>query len=370
MIETCKSYITCRGMETIWSQDRTLVRTKLTNCLKLNHIYRETYYTVRSQPFLPDQEPFAFSENFVFGKFDTFCDRLSKIISMFNLIEDYNHLFERRLEGLLLGEALEEAMTTFEEAKVAVLVKKYDYLDHRNLEFNEDFELFMSKTNMLKESIASMIENNFDSVWETPQGIRFLIRFEKVSTKIPISTMSEKYERILKYCEKELDRILKLFKKQRDDPPLERCSPPISGRIKWCRSLQSHLKELITNISSHPVLVNHPITKDLENRYNYAKTYIAEYEQEMTQLWLSQDVSVADACLIQPVLAIQNDKLIVNLHPTIPLLIREAKCLSKMSIELPIVATTLLCKQHHFDTICDSMNVSFSRVLLKDILLH
>lgn len=77
----------------------------------------------------------------------------------------------------------------------------------------------------------------------------------------------------------------------------------------------------------------------------------------MTQLWLSQDVSVADACLIQPVLAIQNDKLIVNLHPTIPLLIREAKCLAKMGIDLPIVATTLLCKQHHFDTICDSMNV-------------
>jgi dynein heavy chain len=117
------------------------------------------------------------------------------------------------------------------------------------------------------------------------------------------------------------------------------------------------LRELITNITSHPVLANHQITKDLENRHNYAKTYISEYEQEMTQLWASQDVSVADACLIQPVLAIQNDKLIVNLHPTIPLLIREAKCLAKMGIDLPIVATTLLCKQHHFDTICDSMNV-------------
>lgn len=365
MIETCKSYITCRGKETIWSQDRTAVRTKLTNCLKLNHIYRETYYNVRSQPFLPDQEPFAFSENFVFGKFDTFCDRLSKIISMFNLIEDYNHLFERRLEGLLLGEALEEAMGTFEEAKLAVLVKKYDYLDHRNLEFNEDFELFMSKTNALKESIASMIENNFDSVWETPQGIKFLIRFEKVSTKIPISSMSEKYERILRYCEKELDRILKLFKKQRDDPPLARNFPPIAGRINWCRSLLSHLKELITNISSHPVLATHVVTKDLENRYNYAKTYISEYEQEMTQLWISQDVSIADACLVQPILTLQNDRLMSNLHPTIPLLIREAKCLAKMSIELPIVATTLLCKQHHFDTIQDSLNVRFCYKLIK-----
>lgn len=180
MIETCKSYITLRCKETIWSQDRNIVRTKLTNCIKLNYIYRETYYSVREQPFLPNQTPFGFSENFVFGKFDTFCDRLSKILSMFNLIDDYNHLFARRLEGLLLGEALEEAITTFEDAKKVIISKKYDYLDHRNAEFNADYQMFMDKTDALKESVGSMIESNFDSVWETPQCIRFLVRFEKV----------------------------------------------------------------------------------------------------------------------------------------------------------------------------------------------
>lgn len=360
MIETCKSYITCRGKETIWSQDRTLIRTKLANCLKLNHIYRETYYNVRQQQFLPDQAPFGFSENYVFGKFDTFCDRLSKIIAMFNLIDDYNHLFERRLEGLLLGEALEEAMATFDEAKKEVLSKKYEYLDHRNLEYNVDFQNFMAKTDTLKESIAAMIEFNFDTVWETPQGIRFLIRFEKVSEKIPLSMMDDKYQRILKYCEKEVERILKLFRKQKEDPPLSRNFPPIAGRIKWCRSLELHLAELVTNVSSHPVLQTLPTTKDLENRYNSVKVILSEYEQEMKHIWLSQDVTIADACLIQPVLALQNEKLVVNLHPTIPLLIREATCLSKMNIELPIVAATLLCKQNHFNTIQDSLNVRFN----------
>lgn len=181
MIETCKSYITFRNKETIWSQDRNVVRTRLTNCIKLNSMYRETYYGVREQPFLPNQSPFGFSENFVFGKFDTFCDRLSKIIDMFNLIDDYNHLFARRLEGLLLGEALEDAMGTFEEAKKLVFSKKYDYLDHRNPEFNVDYNAFITKTDALKTSIGTVIESNFDSVWETPQCMRFLIRFEKVT---------------------------------------------------------------------------------------------------------------------------------------------------------------------------------------------
>lgn len=267
-----------------------MIRAKLNNCIKLNHIYRETYYAVRAQPFLPNQIPFGFSENFVFGKFDTFCERLQKIISMFNLIDDYNLLFERRLEGLLLGEALEDAMNQFEEAKKEVVGKRYDYLDHRNTEFNVDFQNFMTKTNTLKESIASLIEFNFDSVWETPQGIRFLVRFEKVSDYIPLTQMDDKYRRILKYCEKEVERILKLFRKQRDDPPLPRNFPPIAGRIKWSRSLECHLAELVSSVSAHPILQILPATKDLENRYNSVKTILSEYEDEIVAIWLNQDV--------------------------------------------------------------------------------
>lgn len=256
----------------------------------LNHVYRETYYAVRAQRFLPNQVPFGFSENFVFGKFDTFCERLQKIIATFNMIDDYNHLFERRLEGLLLGEALEDAMHQFEEAKKEVVNKHYDYLDHRNVEFNTDFQSFLSKTNTLKQSIANLIEYNFDSVWTTPQGIRFLVRFEKVADYIPLTLMDDKYKRILKYCDKEVERILKMFRKQRDDPPIPRNISPIAGRIRWSRSLSSHLEELVSSVSAHPILQILPATKDLENRYNSVKTILGEYEEEMIAIWLDQDV--------------------------------------------------------------------------------
>lgn len=72
-------------------------------------------------------------------------------------------------------------MHTFEEAKKAVTVCQYDYLDYRNNEFDKDYQAFEDKTNALKESIGNTIEVNFSSVWETPQGIKFLTRFEKVS---------------------------------------------------------------------------------------------------------------------------------------------------------------------------------------------
>ena len=51
----------------------------------------------------------------------------------------------------------------------------------------------------------------------------------QVSTKIPLARMDEKYSRVLQYCEKEVEHILRLFRRQKDDPPLPRNFPPIAG---------------------------------------------------------------------------------------------------------------------------------------------
>lgn len=71
-------------------------------------------------------------------------------------------------------------MQTFEEAKVFIVDKKYDYLDQKNTEFDTDYDAFIQQTDKLKTNISAIIEKNYTSVWETPQGIRFLERFEKV----------------------------------------------------------------------------------------------------------------------------------------------------------------------------------------------
>ncbi|KAF4514205.1 UNVERIFIED_CONTAM: hypothetical protein B566_EDAN019421, partial [Ephemera danica] len=357
MIETCKLYVTCRGKETIWSQTRTEVREKLTHCINLNQVYHSTYITVKNQPFLPGLAPFGFSENYVFGKFDTFCDRLSKIIQLFDLVDDYNTLFERRMEGLLLGEALEESMRRFEDAKKGIMNKPYDYLDHRNKEFDEDYENFMAAIDAMKESIGNMIEENFASVWETPQGIKFLVRFEKVSEKIPLTKMDEKYDRVLKYCEKEVERILKLFRKQRDDPLLPRNFPPIAGRIKWVRSLQCHLQDLVQSVSAHPILQNLTATAELVRRYATVATTLHAYEQEMIRTWTNHNISMVDEGLKQTLLALcpKTGRLRVNLDYRLTLLIREADCMAKMNLPVPVVARALLSKRSYFTLVNDTL---------------
>lgn len=81
-------------------------------------------------------------------------------------------------------------MKVFNDAKASVTSKEYDYLDQRNDEFDEDFEFFIGKTNELKQKIGTTIEDNFQSVWESPQGICFLTRFEKVIISLSFNELS------------------------------------------------------------------------------------------------------------------------------------------------------------------------------------
>lgn len=103
--------------------------------------------------------------------------------------------------------------------------------------------------------------------------------------------MEDKYDRVLKYCEREVDRMMKLFRREREAPPLPREFPPIAGRVKWARSLQAHLEDLARSVGAHPVLRCLPYTSELMRRYNTVSTVLKAYEDELKNAWMSHDVS-------------------------------------------------------------------------------
>jgi hypothetical protein len=66
---------------------------------------------------------------------------------------------------------------------------------------------------------------------------------------------------------------------------------PSSGRIKWVRSLHSHLEDLVMEVSSHPVLKTLPATSELLRRYSIVSAALASYEADMKETWMKQNVS-------------------------------------------------------------------------------
>ena len=102
MITACKSYITNSGIETIWSFPMEDVVKKLSDCIKLNQEYQRHFHKTKQKlETMPNERKFEFSEMYIFGKFDTFTRRLTRIIQMFETMETYSHLQDSRIEGKL-----------------------------------------------------------------------------------------------------------------------------------------------------------------------------------------------------------------------------------------------------------------------------
>lgn len=64
-----------------------------------------------------------------------------------------------------------------------------------------------------------------------------------------------------------------------------------AGRIKWVRSLHSHLEDLVMEVSSHPVLTTLSATSELLRRYSVVSAALVNYEADMKGTWMKQNVS-------------------------------------------------------------------------------
>ena len=70
----------------------------------------------------------SFSENYIFGKFDTFCKRLDKILDMVNTIEVFSALPNLKIEGI------DTIVVRYKTIVDNSRKKNYDILDHRKTE--------------------------------------------------------------------------------------------------------------------------------------------------------------------------------------------------------------------------------------------
>ena len=100
MITACKSYVSEKSTQTVWSQPQVELIKKLKDCIKLNQEYQNSFQKTKEKlAQMPDERPFDFSEMYIFGKFDTFTRRCQKIIDIFDTINIYSKLQESKIEG-------------------------------------------------------------------------------------------------------------------------------------------------------------------------------------------------------------------------------------------------------------------------------
>ncbi|XP_029359358.1 dynein heavy chain 5, axonemal isoform X2 [Echeneis naucrates] len=348
MITACKAYITNNGSNSIWDQPQQVVVDKIKAAIHLNQEYQQCFHKTKQKlEQTPSERQFDFSEMYIFGKFDTFQRRLIKILEMFDTFSTYSTLQDSKIEGL-------ETMATRFQAIVLNMKKKhYSFLDQRRTDFDVDYEEFCENTADLHNQLKSFMDTTFEKIQNTERALNVLKKFERLG--IPNLGIDEKYQRILQNYGRDIEMVSRIYMKQKLNPPIDRDLPPVAGRIMWSRQLYNRIQGPMDLFQQHPGVLSTPEAKRIIRNFNKVAKVLLEFEMLYHYNWMKK-VEHARFGLQASLLvrSPETGELFVNFDAEINTQIREANCMTRMSLEIPPFAALLQQKQ---DTLKKNYNM-------------
>jgi dynein heavy chain len=361
MIANCKRCILDgKGKESFWTREPNELIQKLESCLRLHEAYQDEYHaTKRKLEKDSNGRQFAFNELQIFGKFDLFCRRVIKLIDFFSTVDQFSSLSKSKLERI------EPLVDQFEMIVKEFRSKGQDLLDYHQNKFDRDYVEFNVRISGLEGNLQQFINESFARITSITHSLNLLQKFQSVLQRESLkSDLDSKLNLIFQKYGLELENVQQLYEKQKRDPPIARNLPPVAGNIMWSRHLLNRIEVPMKRFESNQNVIASKDAKRIIKIYNkLAKTLVA-----FEFLWYKAWVQAIDQAKtgLQATLIIrhpEDNKLYVNFDHEILQLIREAKCLDRMRIEIPESSKIVLFQVRLFYWLSYCIVVLFEPIL-------
>ncbi|PSN47670.1 Dynein heavy chain 8 [Blattella germanica] len=238
MITSCRIYLTSNFTVRVWDQPKHQIIKKMEECLHLYSKYFICFQATKNKiKETPGETSLECSEMYVFGKFETFKERLEKIIDVLETVLLYSILQSSRIEGIDVYANKFTAMFT------TISTKEYQALDHRKPEFDSDYLIFKNNVSETENELREFMNQCLTQVPNIYEALRLLQRFDKLNLNCLI--IEEKYLESLSLFQVEVEELRDHYNEFRNNPQLPRNMPPISGRIMWIRQFYKRINEPI-----------------------------------------------------------------------------------------------------------------------------
>ncbi|XP_038654873.1 dynein heavy chain 8, axonemal-like isoform X2 [Scyliorhinus canicula] len=338
MVTACKEYITEDGSTRVWDQNSEIVIRKVEECKKLLAEYRKCFHNTKRHTTETVRDiPFDVSEMYIFGKFEVFCKRLAKITEMVEATRTFSVLKNSTIEGI------EILAIRYQNIYLNLRKSNYDILDPRKKEFNSDYAIFMKQIFDLENMLDDFMSNCFAKIISSRHALQLLQRFQKLGIPSLESEIEITIERILQHYSVELMTIQKHYQMCKENPPLARNMPPVAGKILWVRQLFRRIFEPIDYFYKNSDILKSSRGMSIVRMYNKVAYVLVKFEVLHHKAW-TKEISTIQYFL-HATLLIRNPetgKMHSNFDHRIVEVLREAKCIVKMGLEVPDIAKRLL----------------------------
>ncbi|KAI9325129.1 dynein heavy chain, N-terminal region 1-domain-containing protein [Obelidium mucronatum] len=349
MITSCKEYIYKDEGTKLWDQDRTLLVKKLNDCVKLNEAYQRCFHETKKRlQENPNEKQFDFSEMYIFGKFDAFCKRIQKVIDMFSVIEKFSLLEKLGIEGM------DSLIRRFSNIMNTMQRKPYDILDHRKMEYDSDYSSFKKQISDLEANLQQFIDSSFEHITSTEMSLNLLAKFSQIKD-MQLDLESKYHTVFVHYTRKDLEGVRKLYQKYKDEPPIPRNTPPVSGAIAWARQLYRRIENPMRQFKNNTSILDSMEAKKHIRNYNKLARALIEFEL----LWYKSWYSIVDQAKtgLHATLLVNDPEgnLFVNFDSQVIQLIKETKHMMRLNLDVPESVGNVCLKEMYYKSLYTSL---------------
>ena len=224
---------------------------------------------------------FSFNEMQIFGKFDLFCRRLTKLIDMFTTVDQFTVLSENKLEGM------EPLVEEFSAIKGDFRAKNHSLLDYTNNTFDRDYVEFNVRISNLEEGMQEFVDRSFENISSIRHSLDLLHRFQSILQSESLkSKLDSKLSLIFINYGHELERTQQLYERLKEDPPMPRNMPPVAGNITWSRHLLKRIEEPMKQFEENQNVLTGKEAKRIIKMYNKIARTLVAFEFTWYKHWV------------------------------------------------------------------------------------
>ena len=166
---------------------------------------------------MPKGKQFEFSTNQIFGKFDLFCRRVTKLIELFSTIQQFRTLERHNLEGM------EHIINNFYTLVKAFKHKGFQLLEYTSNLFDRDFVEFNVDVSQLETELQQYIDKNFDVITNIEDSLKLLRKFQSILQRESLrNNLETKFTIIFHNYGLEIHQIEEQYQKFKNNPPIVR----------------------------------------------------------------------------------------------------------------------------------------------------
>ncbi|CAF0910630.1 unnamed protein product [Adineta ricciae] len=230
-----------------------------------------------------------FDHRILFDKTDYMSQIVDDIMQMSLNLKEFYDTFSFDMKAVTGDEQMvDRVLQHVTSLKKSFISCQFDIFNRENAQrwhlFMDDFK---HRSSMIEQEAKVFIRVSFNQLRSAETALDMLMKFQQIDTNHVLAhEMMRQFTAILSKYSKEIDTIFDLFNKQKDNPPLVKGYPPVSGAIQWARFLFTRIKLPMMKLRSLNQFLQSEQGAIVKQRFIDVGTQLKEYEDDLYAKWV------------------------------------------------------------------------------------